>query len=181
MKSMKVFSLGALCLAFSAFASGQSTTETFKVSGNCGMCKSAIEKAAKKAGAEAATWDKDTKVITVTYNTATTNTAKIQQQIAGAGYDNVGFKTTTAAYNKLHACCKYERTDLTAKSSCCSKGDMKDGKCADMASCKDKGCKDEASCMEKCGEGKASGAMECCKDGKCTKEGHEGGDCCKKS
>jgi hypothetical protein len=25
------------------------------------------------------------------------------------------------------------------------------------------------------------GKMDCCKDGKCSKEGHDGKDCCKKS
>ena len=38
----------------------------FKVSGNCGMYKSKIEKAAKEAGAKDASWDADKQEITVT-------------------------------------------------------------------------------------------------------------------
>ena len=46
------------------------------------MCKSSIEKAAKAAGATTAEWNKDSKALTVTYNSTSTNTAKIQQKIA---------------------------------------------------------------------------------------------------
>ena len=42
-------------------------TSTFKVWGNCGMCKTTIEGAAKKSGATYASWNVDTKVMTVKY------------------------------------------------------------------------------------------------------------------
>lgn len=179
-------------LVFSFQATAQSKTESFQVSGNCGMCKNTIEKAAKKAGASEASWDKDSKTLTVTYNSSSTNTAKIQSSVARAGYDNAGAKGDDAAYEKLPACCHYDRaaaTDAPAKASCCTdKCEMKDGKCADMAVCKEKGCcKDEATCKANgCCGGEHGGAghgqaMDCCKDGKCSKPGHKGGDCCKKS
>lgn len=161
MKSLKIFSIAVLSLAFATIANAQTKTETFKVSGNCGMCKSKIEKAAKEAGAKDATWDMDTKVLTVTYNSSTTNTAKMQEKIAGVGYDNAGATATVETYNKLHGCCKYERTSATtneAKSDCCKKDGAK------------------MDCSKMKGE-----KMDCCKDGKCTKEGHDGKDCCKKS
>ena len=245
MKALRIFSLAAVCLSLSVAVSAQTKTETFKVSGNCGMCKTKIEKAAKDAGAKEATWNEETKMLTVTYKSATTNTAKIQQKIADVGYDNAGFKATLESYKKLHACCQYDRGDntgapATEKKSCCSdKCEMKDGKCADMAACKEKGCcKDEETCkangccggkdahqgmhgkMECCKDGKCemkdgkcadmaackekgcckdeetckangccsgkdahmamNGKMDCCKDGKCTKPGHDGKDCCKK-
>ena len=146
MKTIRLFSLTALSLALTVASFAQAKTETFKVSGNCGMCKSKIEKAAKEAGAKEASWNKDTKVLTVTYKSSTTNTAKIQQKIAEVGYDNAGAKATDEAYNKLHSCCQYDRT-----------------------------ASDEMACCEKDGK-----SMDCCKDGKCTKEGHDGKDCCKK-
>ncbi len=132
MKSFKIFSIAACCFLFVTAASAQKTkTESFKVLGNCGMCKSKIEKAAKDAGAETAVWDVDTKLITVSYKTKSTNTAKIQEKIAGSGYDNVGAKASDDSYNKLHGCCKYDRTaSMTSSDShealpdCC-----KDGKC----------------------------------------------------
>ncbi len=185
MKTLRLFSLLTICLAATAVSFAQKTeTETFAVSGNCGMCKSKIEKAAKEAGATYASWNVEKKEITVKYSSATTNKAKIQQKIADVGYDNVGFKATAESYNKLHGCCKYDR-EAAAKASCCSeKCEMKDGKCTDMAACKDKGCcKDEESCKAKgcCSGDEHHGKMDCCKDGKCSKEGHDGKDCCKKS
>lgn len=152
MKTIKLFSLTALCLAFGAASFSQSKTESFAVSGNCGMCKSNIEKAAKKGGAKTATWNKESKELTVTYISSSTNTAKIQEEIAKAGYDNAGFRAKDEDYKKLHACCQYDRAD------------------SDKASTK------EMDCCKKDGE-----KMDCCKDGKCTKTGHDGKDCCKKS
>ena len=166
MKTLKIFSLATLFTAVSMVAVAQTTTETFKVNGNCGMCKSKIEKAAKDAGAKDATWNADTKDLTVTFKSSTTNTAKIQQKIAEVGYDNVGFKATTESYDKLHGCCKYDRTSVETnegKMECC-----KDGKCTKEGH-------DGKDCCKK-GDAK----MDCCKDGKCTKEGHDGKDCCKK-
>ena len=62
---MKTVSLFA-AIIFSLFSISTSTaqtakTETIKVWGNCGMCKTTIEKAAKKAGATKATWNEDSK------------------------------------------------------------------------------------------------------------------------
>jgi copper chaperone CopZ len=186
MKSLKILSLAIAVASISLTACAQTKTETFKVNGNCGMCKSNIEKAAKAAGAKEAKWDVDKKELTVTYKSTTTNTAKIQQQVANAGYDNAGFKTTTEAYKKLHGCCQYDRSaspNATAKAACCS-GDTK---CANhsgeqkMDCCKDGKCTmpghDGKDCCKKTD---GSQMMDCCKDGKCSKPGHTGGDCCKK-
>ena len=82
MKTIKLFFLSSFVASFSLLASAQKTTsETFKVNGNCGMCENKIEKAAKDAGASFADWDKDTKVITVKYSSKSTSLAKIQQGI----------------------------------------------------------------------------------------------------
>jgi periplasmic mercuric ion binding protein len=168
MKAFKIVSLLPVFMALAIVSFAQkTTTESIPVSGNCGMCKTTIEKAAKKAGASSASWSADTKVLTITYSNSTTNAAKIQQGISAAGYDTRDFKTTDAAYNKLPACCQYDR-DETKETK--NMGDvkcvMKDGKCADMASCKDKGC--------------------CTADGVCMAANHEKGHdekagCCRKS
>jgi len=153
MKTLKIFSTVLLCCAIATTSFSQKTkTDTFQVSGNCGMCEAKIEKAAKAAGATYAEWNKETKIITVKYNSTSSNLAKIQKSIANAGYDNVGVKATTEAYDKLHACCKYDRTESNQAKACC-----------DNDKCSKEGCT----------------GMDCCKDGKCTKEGHDGKDCCK--
>jgi periplasmic mercuric ion binding protein len=189
MKTLRIFSITTLFLAFANFSFAQKAkTETLKVSGECGMCKKKIEKAAKDAGASYALWNVDTKILTVKYNSVSTNTAKIQQKIAGVGYDTPDFKATDEAYNKLDACCQYDRDAVKKDAKCCSdKCDMKDGKCADEAACKEKGCcKDSEACKEMgcCGNGNtAMATMDCCKkgDGKTAMNCAGDKSCCKKS
>ena len=168
MKALKIFSFATMfmAVAMSSFAQ-KAKTEAIPVSGNCGMCKSKIEKAAKTAGVEDAKWDAEAKLLTVKYNSLSTNAAKIQQAVAAVGYDTRDVKATDAAYNKLHGCCKYDRASAAkdeVKKDCC-----KDGKCS-MEGHDGKGC-----CKKEAGE------MDCCKDGKCSMPGHDGKDCCKAS
>lgn len=85
------------------------TTETIKVWGNCEMCKSKIEKAAKAAGATSANWNDETKILTVAYVPAKSTTKKIQEKIAAVGYDTQDVTATDESYNKLPGCCQYER------------------------------------------------------------------------
>ncbi|MFA8435528.1 MAG: heavy-metal-associated domain-containing protein [Marinifilaceae bacterium] len=84
--------------------------ETFKVKGNCGMCKAKIEKAAKGVdGVIDAQWNKDTKEITVNYDSSKVKMEKVHKAIAAAGYDTEKVKADDAVYDKLHSCCKYDR------------------------------------------------------------------------
>ena len=191
MKTLKVFPIITLCLAFAGMSFAQTKTETLKVSGECGMCKKKIEKAAKEAGASYALWNKDSKILTIKYNKASTNTAKIEKKIAGVGYDTPDFKATDEAYNKLEDCCQYERDGVTKDVACCGDNcEMKDGKCKDEAACIEKGCcKDSEKCKEMgcCGHEKtmaANGKMSCCNKGASgktamnCKDGDDG--CCSK-
>jgi periplasmic mercuric ion binding protein len=141
MKSLKIFAVVAVCMALTTTSFSQKAkTEAFKVSGECGMCKKKIEKAAKEAGASFASWNIQTKVLKVSYNTTAASTSSIQQRIADAGYDTPGFKATDEAYNKLDACCQYDR-EVKKEINCCASGcEMMDGKCKDEAACKEKGC-----------------------------------------
>ncbi len=91
-----------------AYAGG-GQTEKFKVWGNCGMCKKTIEKSLKIDGVKKASWDVNTKEITVSFDPKKTDLKAIKSAICAVGYDNEGCKGNDEAYNKLHACCKYER------------------------------------------------------------------------
>ncbi len=95
--------------------SAQEKTETFKVYGNCGMCKSRVEKAAKAEGATTAVWDKDTKIMTVTYDAAKTSGEAIQKKVASVGHDTELFTAPAKVYDKLPGCCLYERKADTKK------------------------------------------------------------------
>ena len=144
MKTFKIIPFLACFIALtnSSFAQ-KATTDSIPVSGNCGMCKTKIEKAARQAGATDAEWDADRKTLTVKYASSTTNTAKIQNAVAAVGYDTRDVKASDEAYDKLHGCCKYERKELkkddkpashlsAANAPCCEKGEgktaAKDGK-----------------------------------------------------
>ncbi|MCH5600075.1 heavy-metal-associated domain-containing protein [Niabella ginsengisoli] len=110
MKTIQLFLFASLFTLVSntSFAQTQKT-EKFKVSGNCGMCKKTIEKAAKDAGASYASWNKDLKELTVKYQSKSTDVSKIQQKVADAGYDNAGAKASDKAYENLPGCCQYDR------------------------------------------------------------------------
>jgi len=69
-------------------AQAQNKKEVFHVAGNCGMCKGRIENAAKEAGATQASWDADSKKLSVSYDAASTSVSKIQEQVALVGHDN---------------------------------------------------------------------------------------------
>ena len=86
-----------------------SKTETVKVYGNCGMCKTTIEKAGNKKKVSNVVWDKDTKMATLTYDSKKTNQEAILKRIALSGYDSDKFLAPDNVYNNLHGCCKYER------------------------------------------------------------------------
>ncbi len=92
-------------------ASAQETkTEEFKVFGNCGMCKSRIEKAAKAIdGVSMAEWDKKTKMAKVIFDTEKTNVLDIHKAIAKVGHDTEKYKADEKVYDKLPGCCLYDR------------------------------------------------------------------------
>lgn len=145
MKTIKIYSLFSLFLAVTVLSlpvnsfAQKTKSETFNVSGECGMCKKKIEKAAKEAGASNAVWNQQTKILSVTYNVANTSASTIQQKIAAVGYDTPQYKATNDAYEALDQCCQYTR-EIKKESCCGSKCEMQDGKCLDQAACKDKGC-----------------------------------------
>lgn len=91
------------------FGNAQTISDSVMVNGNCGMCKKTIEKNALAAGAETALWDKKTKYLTVSFDPAKSNTNKIQQSVADAGYDTQDFKANDKAYKGLEECCQYDR------------------------------------------------------------------------
>ena len=98
-----------LCFATSLFAQTSITKEEVKVSGNCNSCKKNIETAAKAAGASTAIWNKDTKILLLSFDAAKTSDKKIQEKIASVGYDTQDVTATDAAYEKLDNCCQYDR------------------------------------------------------------------------
>lgn len=104
------FSIVAVLLSTSGIAQIKNTkTETVKINGNCGMCKTTIEKAGNKKKVSKVDWNNDTKIAILTFDSKTTSEDEILKRIALAGYDNEKFLAPDDAYAKLPECCKYER------------------------------------------------------------------------
>lgn len=85
------------------------STSTFKVWGNCDMCKETIETSLKVDGVLKADWNVDTKIITVEFDSAIISLDQIQKNIAAVGYDNDKYKGEDKAYSELADCCQYDR------------------------------------------------------------------------
>lgn len=99
-----------LGLSASALFAGADQNEKFKVAGNCGMCETRIEKAVKGVdGVSSAEWDKETKMVAVSFDPSKTDLHKIHMAIAEAGHDTELHTASNETYEKLPACCKYER------------------------------------------------------------------------
>lgn len=86
---------------------------TFKVFGNCEMCKNRIEKAAKGKGVVSANWNVDTKIFSLEYDPSATSPEKVQQRIANVGHDTQLKKAKDLVYNELPACCHYREKKET--------------------------------------------------------------------
>ena len=85
-------------------------TETFKVYGNCGMCKKRIESSLKDVkGVTKATWDVKSKMMKVTFDPHEISLEKIKTTIASVGHDVDGVKAEDKIYNNLPNCCQYDR------------------------------------------------------------------------
>ncbi|QJD80734.1 heavy-metal-associated domain-containing protein [Spirosoma rhododendri] len=78
-----------------------------KTSAVCGMCKARIERnLAFEKGVKEASLDVKSKVVTIKYNPAKTDVAKLKANISKTGYDAEDVVADEAGYNKLPSCCK---------------------------------------------------------------------------
>jgi copper chaperone CopZ len=115
MKNYKLILLSAMFLFGTSSLFAQNKTEKFKVFGNCGMCEKRIETAAKSIeGVAKAEWNKETKMMEVTFDESEANINKIQLAIVKVGHDTEMNKADDKVYNALPACCKYDREAVKA-------------------------------------------------------------------
>ena len=112
MNSLKKIMMTITLLSSVVVANAQiknAKTENVKVSGNCEMCQTKIEKAGNLKRTAKVDWNADTKMATLTYDAKKTNQDEILKRIALAGYDSDTFLAPDAVYSKLPGCCKYDR------------------------------------------------------------------------
>jgi copper chaperone CopZ len=118
MKTLKFIVTAIIAVSLTIFSIAQSKdhskmnitkTETFKVWGNCSLCKARIEKAAKVDGVSSVDWNKDSKILTLVYNPSKVKSDDVQKKIASVGHDTEKFRADDNVYAKLPGCCQYER------------------------------------------------------------------------
>lgn len=108
MKQIILF-LTIIFSTFSVFAQDKDVaTETYKVDGNCGMCKKRIEKAAYIKGVKRADWDKEKHILTVVYRPSKTSAKDILSAVAKAGHSSEMMEAEEADYHNLPKCCHYK-------------------------------------------------------------------------
>jgi len=120
MKTVKIFLTALFAVILGVTTSAQShehmninmpssKTETFKVWGNCDLCKDRIEKTVKAEGATSADWNTKTKILTVAFDPAKTSVDIFSKKLAAVGHDTEKYKADDKAYNALDGCCHYDR------------------------------------------------------------------------
>lgn len=111
MKSIKFLLMAVSIFSFQHIQAqtNYTTSQTVKINGNCGMCKTTIEKAGNISGESTVVWDKKTKTATLSFDSTKTSEAEILKRVALAGYDNEQFLAPAAVYGKLPGCCRYDR------------------------------------------------------------------------
>jgi outer membrane receptor for ferrienterochelin and colicin len=84
---------------------------SFKVNGACIQCKDRIEAALKNKGVKFASWDIDTKLLTLVYNPFQIALDKIQNRIVAVGHDLENKKAKDNVYKELPKCCHYRERE----------------------------------------------------------------------
>ena len=81
------------------------------VKGNCGMCKTTIEKAVKGLEfVENAEWGIQTKILDVEFsNSSIFDLEKLNIAITESGYETMSSTANQSSYDALPGCCKYDR------------------------------------------------------------------------
>lgn len=112
-----LFTFATFFLVSSCNAINNPKTTTHKVYGNCGMCKKTIEKAVASTKNAKGDWNKDTKILTLTFDSTKSNPDEILKRVGLVGYDNDLFYAPNDTYAKLPKCCQYDRRPKPNQSS----------------------------------------------------------------
>ena len=85
------------------------TETSFRVKGNCKMCKKTIETSALSLdGVHKAIWDVKTKQIDLVYDDQLVELTTIHNTIASSGYSTDLVDLNQEAYENLPMCCQYD-------------------------------------------------------------------------
>jgi periplasmic mercuric ion binding protein len=104
LKNIMVIAL--LITSTSVFAQRKIET-TFKVDGECNMCKKRIEKALDVPGVIFAEWNIEKKEAFVVYKPKKISIDEIHQHINAVGHDTERSLAPDSVYEQIHHCCRY--------------------------------------------------------------------------
>ena len=120
MKHTLLFSL----LLISTILFAKNITTQFEVRGNCEMCKEKIEETLDVRGISYATWDTETKMLTVRFNDKKVSLYDIHKMISNVGYSTEKIPADSKSQAQLKKCCQTKepaKKCSTSKKGCCSK------------------------------------------------------------
>lgn len=83
---------------------------SFSAAGNCGMCKSRIEKALKIEGVTEVRWDKRARRVSVEFLSPPLTLDSLQRRVAAVGHDTEAYTAADSVYASLPDCCLYRKS-----------------------------------------------------------------------
>ncbi len=110
--SKKIWCVGLLFIIIVFNSCKNSVVEVqVHVWGSCDIAKMKIDSAAKLKGVEKADWNKETKLLTLRYDSTKVSLDNILMNVATAGFDNERYFADDYMYERLPDSCKYERRE----------------------------------------------------------------------
>lgn len=106
---LSIIAILALVFTYCSTSNAQTEKVSFKVYGNCDMCKERIDAALKIKGVSSASWDVETKLMTVAYDPKVIDAASLQKKVAAVGHDTQDQVADAGVYKELPGCCQYTR------------------------------------------------------------------------
>jgi copper chaperone CopZ len=105
MKTTK-YIMFTLLIAVTQLATAKSVVKEFKVKGQCGECKDRIEEALDLPGISFATWNVDSKMLTIRFNDKKFTEDQIHKIISDLGYATEKLAAEDEAESGLPKCCQ---------------------------------------------------------------------------
>jgi outer membrane receptor for ferrienterochelin and colicins len=104
-KLLALFAMLIVCISIQAQKNKK--TLSLKVRGNCEECKDRIEKTLQIPFIYKATWDIESELLKVSFDSIKISKQVIQQKLAKIGHESEGYIVDKTVYDNLPNCCQY--------------------------------------------------------------------------
>jgi copper chaperone CopZ len=110
MKNFRIYMLIMVVVYTTTLIAQPVKSEKIRVAGKCDLSKIHIEHAAKSIdGVKSASWDKDSQILELQYDTIEVDIYKVHKAIAKVGHDTRLYRARQKKYEELPVGCRYER------------------------------------------------------------------------